>query len=277
MSVKHGYERNEYLAYAFYNIAASSNEDRFATFASHEREGMPSMASFGVFDGHMGSTAAEACSTQLHGMVALNSRQLSNVIVSKSAQAVTPPSPPDGSYASSASPDLATHLAYLTPDDLRDAVVCEAINRASTELDFEVRRYSNAGTTVSSLFLLWDTDDRDRVAQLHNGPAGHVNAPVRVYCANMGDSRCVMLRCYDTKEALSLPSNFEPTAKRSGGDVETLGSKFNGMEIASPGAAANRFVAVHLMSEDHKLQLARERARVTAGSRWVDLPHTPPL
>ena len=97
MATTHRYERTEFLAYAMYNIAASSNEDRCATFASHEREGMPSMASFGVFDGHMGSTAAEACSTQLHGMVALNARQLSNVIVSKSNQGagvLSSPSPP---------------------------------------------------------------------------------------------------------------------------------------------------------------------------------------
>ena len=44
------------------------------------------MASFGVFDGHMGAAAAEACSTQLHGMVALNCRQLSNVVIAKTAQ-----------------------------------------------------------------------------------------------------------------------------------------------------------------------------------------------
>ena len=80
-SIRH--ERTEHLAYALYNIPNQSNEDRCATFISHEREGLDSMASFGVFDGHMGASAADACSTQLHGMVALNSRQLSNVVVSK--------------------------------------------------------------------------------------------------------------------------------------------------------------------------------------------------
>jgi serine/threonine protein phosphatase PrpC len=84
MSIR--YEKNEYLQFAMYNIPNSSNEDRAATCTSHEREGVGSMASFGVFDGHMGAAAAEACSTQLHGMVALNSRQLSNVIISKTAQ-----------------------------------------------------------------------------------------------------------------------------------------------------------------------------------------------
>ena len=92
----------------------------------------------------------------------------------------------------------------------------------------------------------------------------------------MGDSRCVMMRCYDTKEALSLPSTFEPSAKRNGISVETLGQQMAGMSTSDPtqSSAQNRFVAVHLMTEDHKLQLPRERYRInnTRPATWKSLP-----
>ena len=51
-TVRH--ERTDYLSYAVYNVAAKSNEDRFSSDMNHANCGMESMASFGVFDGHMG-------------------------------------------------------------------------------------------------------------------------------------------------------------------------------------------------------------------------------
>ena len=93
----------------------------------------------------------------------------------------------------------------------------------------------------------------------------------------MGDSRCVMMRCYDTKEALSLPSTFEPAAKRNGMSVETLGQQMAGMTTSDPAtqsSAQNRFVTMHLMTEDHKLQLPRERFRINNAipANWKVLP-----
>ncbi len=129
---------------------------------------------------------------------------------------------------------------------------------------------------MNSIFLLWDTTDPNSTLQMNNGPAGKCSAPVRVYTANMGDSRCVMLRCYDTKEALSLPANFEPALKRSHGQssMTTLGSQMDGMDLGAATASANRFVAVHMVSEDHKLSLIRERQRVSNGTTaaWKALP-----
>ena len=85
------------------------------------------------------------------------------------------------------------------------------------------------------------------------------------------------MRCYDTKEALSLPSTFEPAAKRNGMSVETLGQQMAGLTTSDPAQSSskeNRFVAVHLMTEDHKLQLPRERYRInnTLPASWRVLP-----
>ena len=48
------YSSSEYLAYAQYSIAAKSNEDRYSAVMDHTKRGVKSMASFGVYDGHMG-------------------------------------------------------------------------------------------------------------------------------------------------------------------------------------------------------------------------------
>ena len=44
----------EHLAYALHCIAARSDEDRFSASMSHAKSGMRNLASFGIFDGHMG-------------------------------------------------------------------------------------------------------------------------------------------------------------------------------------------------------------------------------
>ena len=48
------YSCREFLACAQYSIAAKSNEDRHSAVMDHTKRGVRSLASFGVFDGHMG-------------------------------------------------------------------------------------------------------------------------------------------------------------------------------------------------------------------------------
>lgn len=162
--------------------------------------------------------------------------------------------------------------------------------------------------------------------------------PVRVFCANVGDSRCVMLRGYDTKTALALPASYSPKkgnvvsnapkeikklslvspkdelkTEHSLGmhPLSRLGSRHDSMEdlislnidelqtpikgrkldasgdrksfelsplsytnSKSASAMRDRFVAVHMMSEDHKLSLDRERKRITNKNKgiWHCLP-----
>ena len=134
---------------------------------------------------------------------------------------------------------------------------------------------------MSSLFLSWDNEDTSQAVSMNGGSAGKNSRNVRVYCSNIGDSRCVMLRCYDTKEALSLPSTYIPRVKSK----SELLLPNNGESISLPNAMivpqqlpsnspVGRFVAVHLMSEDHKLSLIRERLRIVTSQppQWHSLP-----
>lgn len=259
------------------------------------------MSSFGIFDGHMGAAAAEACASQLHSMVTQNCNSLNRANGFKSqhnsAREEQPPQPPpqpttedqalseldqsrksDSHPAAPATAESADCvLKKPSQSDIRDGIVCESIGRACTELDTEIRRYSNAGSTVVSLFMLWEGDDPQNLSQFNGGPANKLNSRVRVYCANMGDSRCVMLRAYDTREALNMPSNFDPNVRTESdyqAKTPTMSQKLEGSDVAMVEASSSRFVAVHMMSEDHKLQLVRERRRILSLSApaWYSLP-----
>lgn len=180
----------------------------------------------------------------------------------------------------------------LLPSELQnDALLCEGIRQACLKLGKDNRSLSESGTTVSSLILRWGAEGEDVT-----GPAGTVKSSVRVYCTNVGDSRCVQLRTYETKDALVSSSsrrtsllspqiNTAPpiTSAKSSPVLTTtnsspklardssaemirskshLGAFVRGNASSSSSARSNRFVAVHLMSEDHKLSLHRERLRI---------------
>lgn len=126
--------------------------------------------------------------------------------------------------------------------------------------------------------MRWDTDDENS-----QGSAGTLNCPVRVYCSNVGDSRCVMLKTYDTKDIL-VSSTFGHISKSSSASQETNGipplqhslsldrndisskNKSKLGPVPSSSGKSNKFVAVHLMSEDHKLSLHRERLRIISAT-----------
>lgn len=57
------FDRNEFLSYAQFSIAANSDEDRFSAVMNHSNQGLESFASFGTFDGHMGVRQPEIFST----------------------------------------------------------------------------------------------------------------------------------------------------------------------------------------------------------------------
>lgn len=197
--------------------------------------------------------------------------------------------------------------------DVRDAIICESIRRAYETMDSGIKSQSNSGSTVTSIYLDWDISS---YAVQDDVTAGETSRPVKVYCANVGDSRCIMLKSYDTATALTLPSFYKRKTDdsiyvRSMGlasekittlngisaqenveeeDKITVRNKYSFLqkspksEKVAPLAAlqlkahspkgVNRFTAVHLMSEDHKLSLSRERSRITenADSRWHSLP-----
>ena len=172
--------------------------------------------------------------------------------------------------------------------DEKDAIMCEAIRKACSQIGYDIKGVGESGTTVNTIFLQW--------ANGVGKPAGTTRGAVRAFCANVGDSRCVMLRSYETKQALAA-SSFLPKSRsatdltspvpeemtnaltpavellakmptsRSHGKLSSQSahgraSNHGRTNLSSSGANANRFVAVHLMSEDHKLTLHRERLRI---------------
>jgi serine/threonine protein phosphatase PrpC len=169
-------------------------------------------------------------------------------------------------------------------ENTTDAMLCEAIRKACVDIDSGISEIS--GTTVNSLFLQWLPGPEGK------GPAGSVGCPVKVFCSNIGDSRCVMLKSYDTKDALTLSSNSQKmrndnrnnnenekneriNAALQRGDSENIpherrdslrDSKVSKsvqsfFKPPQPSSSSNkekknnRFVAIHLMSEDHKLNV----------------------
>jgi hypothetical protein len=52
--IKNTYEKRQFLESALCKINAKSNEDRSKACMSHAEDGMDDMASFGLFDGHLG-------------------------------------------------------------------------------------------------------------------------------------------------------------------------------------------------------------------------------
>lgn len=171
-----------------------------------------------------------------------------------------------------------------------DAIICESVRKACSTLGEDLNALCDSGTTLNSLLMRWGEDGEE-----YKGPAGTYKAPVRVYCSNVGDSRCVMLRAYDTKHALvsssfakqsksppisapcsppqiaqtqSLDSSHDNLTQPTVVSTSVRNSRRSSLALAplgnapSSSAKANRFVAVHLMSEDHKLTLHRERLRI---------------
>ena len=195
----------------------------------------------------------------------------------------------------------------LDASTLLDAIFCESVRKACNTVGEDLNAISDSGTTLNSLIMRWGADGEES-----KGPAGTYKAPVRVYCSNVGDSRCIMLRAYDTKHALvsssfamhsKSPPLSAPTSPPQISETQSLDSPHE--SLASPtgvfssrrsslslaplgnapssSAKVNRFVAVHLMSEDHKLTLHRERLRIVnttegkipSGSEkeyWHELP-----
>lgn len=336
MTSRFGSDNNQ-ISYAMYNFANTSDEDRWSEKMSHREAGNESscLSSFGVYDGHMGKRTADECASHLNNMVATNySNMIKTTIKNKL----------DESKINTTKENLNTNNSYdnkkdnnnnndddigddakeirekeheskkfhdiFDYTDLRDIIMCESINKAYNDMDAEVRKHTNSGATINSLYLQFqnnnDSSSKDRKdsnnsdSNDNTGSANRNNiecTPIRVYCANVGDSRCIMLRSYDTKTALSLPSYFTPKTEKdqnsnynnfndfsptklsqydinsnSSDDITPLEktSTISNLKPLLPQCLieknsnddSNRFVAVHLMSEDHKLTLPRERERL---------------
>lgn len=206
-----------------FQLNEAKGEDRVHVSLTYSTEGRLNLSSFGVYDGHNGSLASQFCSVHFHNRVDHRFNALT-----ESALAIPP-----------------GMIAGLPDDDQLDAIMCESIRTTCLEMNENLWLRCEAGTTLCVLFAL--SDHEKRIS--------------RLYCANVGDSRCVLYttavaqpsRCRNTGHSARVGLSQQPT------DYVPL------MENS-----------VYAMSEDHALSNPKELARMQSTNRmepaWIPFP-----
>lgn len=194
------------IAFATVNIPCGSNEDRVSNLLSHTSKTRLSaqqqkversseeMVSFGVFDGHGGSATAELLSDSLHVCVVRSYAELCRIDASTRSNTEQALDANQHNNSSSNSSDSGTRgmgafankyyaagaalRSSLTEEQRRDSFLALAVNEALDSINHIAQSEDTAGSTVCSLFL--------RPTQLGDGS-------MRAVCANVGDSRCIMI------------------------------------------------------------------------------------
>lgn len=206
---------------------------------NHSVEGCPFLASFSVFDGHNGVGAADTCAEYFSRSVATRAAHYYSSMMREETAAIKTKDP-SSSSGKSTSMTMRTHI---------DAIVCESIRSSVRAINEKLLETYISGTTLNGLFFQFDMN----------------NNSVRVYCANIGDSKSVMYkgtppvrlkRGVRLSETLPIPEN----------SIDGYMS-FSSRRISST-SAVNALV----MSEDHTLGMASERKRVTNNEEFVWRP-----
>lgn len=135
---------------------------------------------FGVFDGHGGSFGSRLCAKAFSKSVL----DLTDQMMDRYCGSV---------LNDNESPN---------PDLVFDALFCESIRQATDAISREIKKQGKTGTTCSSLFLQFQRDQR-----------------TKVWCANTGDSRCIMIRGEEAiymsdDHSLTLPRERERIMKK---------------------------------------------------------------
>lgn len=189
---------------------------------SHGTEGMPRLASFLVCDGHAGVGAARFCQEHFASRVA---RRIKALLDSAEVS--------DGMASQMRSTDEVDHI------------ICESLRRTCLEMDLNTKMRDASGTTLNGVLIL-----RDEMA-----------SRTRVYCVNVGDSRCVLF-------AYPRDSHSNPASTRT---FESASSSWNVDDHPSL-----KSHSIFPMSEDHKVTHPSERLRLLSDSRqsveWSPFP-----
>ena len=306
-------EKNSTIQYAVASCPCESNEDKNFACLNHLDSKNESFASMSVFDGHGGPATAQLLSAQYNDCMVRHVLNLQRAFAS----------------LQSTKGDSDEMLKALMDDlqgvHVHDAIICEATRRACVEMDKMAKKTTDTGSTLVSLFVAnqqGSTGTRKNLpppcsflhthVTLSPHPLIH-STGTRVFCTNLGDSRCIMLRACDLKDALNksginhsgLPATTGPAGGSPSGpttlahQVETTAQthrlaqppsapgiaptttpttrsrKFGSFSLSSSTSSnahsssasgkadtVQYFTAVHLMSEDHKLSVLRERMRV---------------
>jgi Protein phosphatase 2C len=146
----------------------------------------------------------------------------------------------------------------LSEQEKSDAIFCEGARLAYLEIDEGIRAKDKSGCTGISVFLFRNEDDS-----------------VRLYCSNVGDSRCVLFSTYLHGMDTAHHSRDEPIDVddiHGGAQAEeNIRSIFYGSNTRKKAGET----LVFPLNEDHKLSSPRERSRLEAKSNsflWRPLP-----
>mmetsp|Transcript_25881 Transcript_25881/g.26096 ORF Transcript_25881/g.26096 Transcript_25881/m.26096 type:complete len:417 (+) Transcript_25881:88-1338(+) len=126
----HHVKTNDHISISVSNIASPKDEDRFCENLSDQE--LPSLSSFGVFDGHNGKEASAYCAKTLHNSIAQYYLRLLEIAEEDDT--------------------IAKHNL------LKEELLCESIRSQYEKADTEIKAANIAGTTSTSLFLLEEND-----------------------------------------------------------------------------------------------------------------------
>ena len=290
-------EKNSTIHYAVASLPCESNEDKNFACLNHLDSKNETLASMSVFDGHGGPATAQILSAQYNDCVVRHVLNLQRAYMSLQ------------SVKGDGDDEWRALMDDLQGVHVYDAIVCEATRRACVEMDKMAKKTTDTGSTLVSLFVA-----------NQQGSTGS-----RVLCANVGDSRCIMLRACDLKDALNksgVSNSGMPAAGQAGGEsadptisrdstsfphqvdstaqtprlaqipsapgtatntpTSTRSRKFASFSLSSSSSASQKaeavqyVTAVHLMSEDHKLSVLRERMRVKTRTPVLPYPLSKP-
>lgn len=271
--------KNNYLQFALVQIAIGSDEDRFSTFLDHKIDNIEDISSFGVFDGHHGSHAADFSSVNLHRIIMQRYsrlRTLNKKLKSENDMVLEN----DSKYTqldNTIENNKKEENCKLNSSEELDAMFVESCVRGCDYVDRRLQNMTEAGTTMISLFLRHDPSDDS----------------ITAYCGNIGDSRCVMTFSNDSpydsniselkrnsfsyippklsnlpQQQPNLPIGEDINAStHSAISINTEATTSNLRPVSGSSSidsqrSIKRSILVVPMSEDHSLSLPRERMRI---------------
>ena len=190
------------VRYAVTSLPASSNQDFYSVNEDHVKNGIANLSSFGVFDGHVKEHSAKYCAKNMHKKIVetfnhllkINAMKINRVELKQMLDAYTDDNnePQIASMIDSINCFNYVHSNDMSIEDQVDNLLTEAIQIACSKMDDYLKNTKNCGTTMNSLFVLFN----------------HIDGSHRVTCANIGDSRCVMVVAEQFTEDNTIPGIY---------------------------------------------------------------------
>lgn len=183
--------------------------------------------------------------------------------------------------------------SYLRNEDIADIIITEAINEGINALhDNCIRTNESDGTTLCSLFLVPAEFQQNIPLNLNSSKGTTAKAPLqatdlpsqelgrsyKAICANVGDSRCVMVS--SSAEPASLAVKRSSTSKwpfssiRSSPSVANLASSGGGSEKRPAFPASSSSLHLRTRTSDPSPPSATVFQKMSAGDEPNELEYT---